>query len=388
MRCSRRRASPTSRMTVTPMTLDAFPLVLIVAGLTAYGVLGGADFGAGFWSLLAGRRDERGKPVRDHAHHAIGPVWEANHVWLIFVLVVCWTGYPTAFGSIVSTLAIPLFIAAVGIILRGTAYALRAGTGRCGELQRGRPRLRALVDHRPVRVRRGDRRDRVGPRAGRQRRRRPRSRAGSTGRRSSSACSPSPSPRTSRPSTSRPTRRASASRELARGVPPARARDGRRRGRDRAGGPARRPRTTHAAIFDGLTGGWGLGAVVVSALRGRSDDAARLDAPLRPARARRPRLRSPPFSSAGCWRSAPTCCPASRSTRPPPAARRSIALVIATAIGAVLLIPSLVILYGLLLGGRFDVEGRDERPAGPRRRLRRTRGCFRSPRCSSASARC
>jgi cytochrome bd ubiquinol oxidase subunit II len=57
----------------------------------------------------------------------MAPVWEANHVWLIFVLVVAWTAYPTAFGSIASTLALPLFVAAVGIILRGTAYALRSG---------------------------------------------------------------------------------------------------------------------------------------------------------------------------------------------------------------------------------------------------------------------
>jgi cytochrome d ubiquinol oxidase subunit II len=57
----------------------------------------------------------------------MAPVWEANHVWLIFVLVVTWTAYPTAFGSIASTLAVALFIAAVGIILRGTAYALRSG---------------------------------------------------------------------------------------------------------------------------------------------------------------------------------------------------------------------------------------------------------------------
>jgi cytochrome d ubiquinol oxidase subunit II len=56
----------------------------------------------------------------------MGPVWEANHVWLIFILVIAWTAYPTAFGSITSTLAIPLFVAAVGIILRGTAYALRS----------------------------------------------------------------------------------------------------------------------------------------------------------------------------------------------------------------------------------------------------------------------
>ena len=55
----------------------------------------------------------------------MGPVWEANHVWLIFVLVVCWTAYPLAYGSITSTLAVPLFIAALGIILRGASYALR-----------------------------------------------------------------------------------------------------------------------------------------------------------------------------------------------------------------------------------------------------------------------
>jgi cytochrome bd ubiquinol oxidase subunit II len=113
------------------MSLDEYPLVLIVAGLTAYAVLGGADFGAGFWTLPAGGR--RGEAIRDQAHHAMGPVWEANHVWLIFVLVVFWTGYPTAFASIMSTLAVLFFIAAVGIILRGTAYALRAGTGKASE---------------------------------------------------------------------------------------------------------------------------------------------------------------------------------------------------------------------------------------------------------------
>jgi cytochrome bd ubiquinol oxidase subunit II len=109
------------------MSLDEFPIALILAGLVAYAVLGGADFGAGFWSLPVGGR--RGEAIRDHAHHAMGPVWEANHVWLIFVLVVCWTAYPTAFASMMSTLAVPFFIAAVGIILRGTAYALRVGAG-------------------------------------------------------------------------------------------------------------------------------------------------------------------------------------------------------------------------------------------------------------------
>src|SRR5439155_13534109 len=70
------------------------------------------------------------------AHHAMGPVWEVNHVWLIFVFVVCWTAYPTAFGSIASTLSVPLFIAGIGIILRGTAYALRSGTQTAREQRR------------------------------------------------------------------------------------------------------------------------------------------------------------------------------------------------------------------------------------------------------------
>jgi cytochrome d ubiquinol oxidase subunit II len=108
------------------MTLAEFPVVLMLVGLAAYAVLAGADFGAGFWQLLGGRGD-RDRRLREHAHHAVGPVWEANHVWLIFVLVVCWTAYPKAFGSITSTLAVPLFIAGVGIVMRGTAYALRSG---------------------------------------------------------------------------------------------------------------------------------------------------------------------------------------------------------------------------------------------------------------------
>jgi cytochrome bd ubiquinol oxidase subunit II len=109
------------------MSLSTVPLLLALAGLTLYVVLGGADFGAGLWQLLSGR-GERGTAVREHAHEAMAPVWEANHVWLIFVLVVMWTCYPVAFGSIVSTLSIPLFVAAVGIVFRGTSYALRAGT--------------------------------------------------------------------------------------------------------------------------------------------------------------------------------------------------------------------------------------------------------------------
>jgi cytochrome d ubiquinol oxidase subunit II len=101
------------------------PIVLILLGLAAYAVLAGADFGAGFWTLFSGGGRAGQAETREHAHHAMGPVWEANHVWLIFVLVVCWTAYPVAFGSIMSTLSIPLFIAALGIIFRGATYALR-----------------------------------------------------------------------------------------------------------------------------------------------------------------------------------------------------------------------------------------------------------------------
>jgi cytochrome bd ubiquinol oxidase subunit II len=111
------------------VTLAEAPLVLMLIGLTAYAVLGGADFGAAFWQLAA-RRGVRSQARRDHAYRAMGPVWEANHVWLIFVLAICWTAYPEVFASIFSTLAVPLFVAAVGIVLRGTAYAVHAGTAR------------------------------------------------------------------------------------------------------------------------------------------------------------------------------------------------------------------------------------------------------------------
>jgi cytochrome d ubiquinol oxidase subunit II len=100
---------------------------LALIGLALYGVLGGADFGAGFWQLVSGASD-RGERLRALAHDSMAPVWEANHVWLIFVLTVIWTCYPTFFGSAASTLSVALSLAGVGIIFRGAAYALRTGT--------------------------------------------------------------------------------------------------------------------------------------------------------------------------------------------------------------------------------------------------------------------
>lgn len=117
------------------MHLYELPLIFVLVGLALYVVLAGADFGAGFWQLLAGP-GRIGERIRDHAHEAMAPVWEANHVWLIFVLTVTWTAYPSAFAAIASTLSIPLFIAAIGIIMRGTSYALRAGTATAGERRR------------------------------------------------------------------------------------------------------------------------------------------------------------------------------------------------------------------------------------------------------------
>jgi cytochrome d ubiquinol oxidase subunit II len=112
--------------------LPELAAVLALIGLSAYVVLGGADFGAGFWDLTAGGA-ERGAPLRALIKRAMSPVWEANHVWLIFVLVVLWTAFPDAFGSIMSTLSVPIFLAALGIVLRGGAFALKGHAATIAE---------------------------------------------------------------------------------------------------------------------------------------------------------------------------------------------------------------------------------------------------------------
>jgi cytochrome d ubiquinol oxidase subunit II len=119
---------------VLGIDLQSLPLVFALQGVALYAILAGADFGAGIWQLLAGR-GERGRRIREHAHNAMAPVWEANHVWLIFVLVVVWTGYPVAFASMASTLAVALTAAGLGIVLRGVAYALRSGTAGAAEVR-------------------------------------------------------------------------------------------------------------------------------------------------------------------------------------------------------------------------------------------------------------
>ncbi|HJR26662.1 MAG TPA: cytochrome d ubiquinol oxidase subunit II, partial [Acidimicrobiales bacterium] len=106
------------------MTLPEVVLALMWIGVTLYAVFAGADFGAGIWELATGGT-RRAAAQRHLVEERIGPVWEANHVWLIFVLVVLWTGFPTGFAAIMSTLYVPLTAAAIGIILRGAAFAFR-----------------------------------------------------------------------------------------------------------------------------------------------------------------------------------------------------------------------------------------------------------------------
>jgi cytochrome d ubiquinol oxidase subunit II len=98
--------------------------IVLLAAIVCYGIFGGADFGTGLWDLTAGGAT-RGARARSLIDHAIGPVWEANHTWLIFCLVLLWTGFPTAFTAIMTTLYVPLGVAAFGIVLRGSGFAFR-----------------------------------------------------------------------------------------------------------------------------------------------------------------------------------------------------------------------------------------------------------------------
>ena len=105
---------------------------ILWTGATLYAIFGGADFGAGLWDLLAGDA-ERGERPRGLIERSLTPVWEANHVWLIFILVVLWTAFPEAFGAVMSTLYVPLALAALGIVLRGAGarWAPPSRSPRC-----------------------------------------------------------------------------------------------------------------------------------------------------------------------------------------------------------------------------------------------------------------
>ncbi len=106
------------------MSLELLVVAALFIGVLAYALFGGADFGSGFYDLTAGG-SRRGAELRTQVDHSLGPVWEANHVWLIYVLVVWWTGFPESFASTMSTLILPMLLALLGIVLRGAAFAFR-----------------------------------------------------------------------------------------------------------------------------------------------------------------------------------------------------------------------------------------------------------------------
>ncbi|WP_328877224.1 cytochrome d ubiquinol oxidase subunit II [Streptomyces sp. NBC_00299] len=105
------------------MIADVIAVVLLLA-IAAYTCAGGTDYGAGFWDLIAGGA-ERGKRPRWLIDHAMAPVWEVNNVWLIFVLVIMWTGFPVLFQQLFQSMWLPLALAVVGTVLRGAGFALR-----------------------------------------------------------------------------------------------------------------------------------------------------------------------------------------------------------------------------------------------------------------------
>ena len=113
------------------MTANVVAWILLLA-VAAYACGGGVDYGAGFWDLLAGGA-ERGRRPRWLIDHAMAPVWEVNNVWLIFVFVLMWTGFPVFFQTVFTALWLPLALAAVGMVLRGAGFALRKPTRRLAE---------------------------------------------------------------------------------------------------------------------------------------------------------------------------------------------------------------------------------------------------------------
>lgn len=111
------------------MNLANIMAAIMWLGVTLYALFGGADFGGGFWDMFAGNA-KKGKNQRQLIEHSIGPVWETNHVWLIFVLVIMWTCFSKLFGSVTSTLWIPFTLAAFGIIARGAGFGFRKSVNK------------------------------------------------------------------------------------------------------------------------------------------------------------------------------------------------------------------------------------------------------------------
>src|SRR5436189_6443337 len=103
--------------------LELIVAFFILASLIVYALMGGADFGGGIWNLLA--FGPRAKRQREAIADAIGPIWEANHVWLILVVVLLFTGFPGGFATMMTSLNFPMTVMLLGIVLRGSAFIFR-----------------------------------------------------------------------------------------------------------------------------------------------------------------------------------------------------------------------------------------------------------------------
>jgi len=116
------------------LLLETIIAGVMIASLILYALLGGADYGGGVWDLFAFGR--RAPEQRTLIAKAIGPVWEANHVWLILVIVILFTAFPPAFAAISTALHIPLTLLLIGIVLRGTTFTFRAHDAQRDNVQR------------------------------------------------------------------------------------------------------------------------------------------------------------------------------------------------------------------------------------------------------------
>jgi cytochrome d ubiquinol oxidase subunit II len=129
--------------TLLGLPLAELTAAAMLAALVAYVVLGGADFGGGVWDLLA--RGPRKRAQRALVEDVISPVWEVNHIWLILIVVLLFTGFPRGFAIATTALHVPLTIMLVGVVLRGAAFAFRQYDDRRDEVQRRWGRIFAMA---------------------------------------------------------------------------------------------------------------------------------------------------------------------------------------------------------------------------------------------------
>jgi len=125
------------------MPLEYWLAGALMASLTLYNLGAGADFGGGVWDLLSS--GPRARAQRDLIAHAIGPIWEANHVWLILVVVLMFVCFPVAWAVISTVLHVPLTLMLLGIVLRGSAFTFRAYDDASDAVQRRRGRVFAMA---------------------------------------------------------------------------------------------------------------------------------------------------------------------------------------------------------------------------------------------------